>query len=401
MKPGLFALALLASASPLAAKTIDVAPSDNDQEAIQTALIEAAPGDTVRLAAGTYRLTGGLSLDIDNVAVRGAGPGATVLSFKAQTGAGEGLLVTSDGVLLTGFAVEDSKGDGIKAKGVDRITLDNLRVEWTRGPNAGNGAYGLYPVESTNVLVQNSEVIACSDAGIYVGQSKNIVVRGNRVSFNVAGIEIENSEHADVYGNLAHHNTGGILVFDLPNLPRMGGNSTHIFSNTVVDNDTPNFAPPGNIVAEVPQGLGIMVMANDNVEVSGNRIEGNRSSGVMVVAYLRAFDDAKYNPLPRNVRVFGNAFGRNGWNPKFAGGSELVAAVGELPPVMWDGVTTFKNAPEGVTFAATPASDVPMLSLGLGVAGTSTAGAKPSPIAPTAVAGLLAAVELPADQPMP
>lgn len=401
IKRSAFMFALLVASSPVAAKVIVVTPGANDQESIQTALIEASPGDTVLIEAGTYRLVSGLSLDIDNVTVKGAGADKTILSFKGQASAGEGLLVTSDNVLLTGFAVEDTKGDGIKAKGVDRITFDKLRIEWTRGPHAENGAYGIYPVESTNVLVQNNIVIACADAGVYVGQSDNIVVRGNRVSFNVAGIEIENSTRADVYANLAHNNTGGILVFDLPNLPKMGGHSTRIFSNTVHDNDTPNFAAPGNIVAEVPRGLGIMVMANDRIEVSGNRIAGNRSAGVMVVSYLRNFDDANYNPLPRNVRIFGNSFGRNGWAPAFAGGEQIVAALGgPLPPVMWDGVTTFGDA--AADPATTPASDVGGISLGLVTAGTSTGAADPAPLAPaSSIAGQLAAVVLPADQPMP
>jgi hypothetical protein len=43
---------LLFSAAPLAARTIAVAPSANDQETIQTALLEAAPGDTVSRAPG-------------------------------------------------------------------------------------------------------------------------------------------------------------------------------------------------------------------------------------------------------------------------------------------------------------------------------------------------------------
>ena len=71
---------LLVSTSPAWAKTIAVAPGDSDQEVLQTALIEAQPGDVIQLAAGTYRLTNGLSLDVDNVTVRGAGPGASVLS---------------------------------------------------------------------------------------------------------------------------------------------------------------------------------------------------------------------------------------------------------------------------------------------------------------------------------
>src|SRR4051812_24324207 len=198
-----FTLALLAATSPLAARTVTIAPGPEAQERLQAALIEAQPGDTVQLAAGKYVLTDGLSLDVDKVTVRGAGPDKTILSFKGQLGAGEGLLVTSDDVVLRDFAVEDSKGDGIKSKGADRIVYHNVRVEWTGGPKETNGAYGIYPVESRDILIDGVVVKGASDAGIYVGQSENIIVRDSVASFNVAGIEIENSRHADVTGNIA------------------------------------------------------------------------------------------------------------------------------------------------------------------------------------------------------
>ena len=203
-----------------------------------------------------------------------------MLSFKGQKGAGEGLLITSDRVTVRDFGVEDTKGDGIKSKGADEISFVNVRVEWTGGPKETNGAYGVYPVSSTNVLIDKVVVRGASDAGIYVGQSQAISSsRTARAEFNVAGIEIENSMNADVFDNVATRNTGGILVFDLPNLPQMGGHSTRVFRNRVVDNDTPNFAPKGNIVANVPMGTGVMIMANRNVHVFENEIDGNASTG--------------------------------------------------------------------------------------------------------------------------
>ncbi|MFN7271979.1 MAG: hypothetical protein ACK5VQ_06660, partial [Gammaproteobacteria bacterium] len=110
-----------------------IQPGVGAAEALQRRLIEAKPGDIVTLAAGRFEFTDGLSLDQSKVTIRGAGPAQTILSFKGQTGAGEGLLVTGDDVTLEGFAVEDTKGDGIKSKGADRITYRDLRVEWTRG----------------------------------------------------------------------------------------------------------------------------------------------------------------------------------------------------------------------------------------------------------------------------
>jgi hypothetical protein len=84
--------------------------------------------------------------------------------------------------------------------------------------------------------------------------------------------------NADVFDNVSTHNAGGILVFDLPGLPQMGGHSTRVFRNKVIDNDTPNFAPKGNIVAQVPTSTGVMLMANRNVHVFENEISGNATS---------------------------------------------------------------------------------------------------------------------------
>jgi parallel beta-helix repeat protein len=365
-----FAIALLAAtafsaaaAQAAAAKVLAVGPGADAQERIQTALLDAKPGDTVQLAAGRYELTDGLSLDIADVTVKGAGADRTVLSFKGQKGAGEGLLVTSDRVTLRDFAVEDTRGDGIKSKGADQITFLNLRVEWTGGPKETNGAYGVYPVASTNVLIDKVTVKGASDAGIYVGQSKNIVVRNSRAEFNVAGIEIENSYNADVYGNTATHNAGGILVFDLPNLPQMGGHSHRIYRNNVVDNDTQNFAPKGNIVAGVPTGTGVMVMANRDVHVFENTIDGNKSAAIMLVSYTQKFDDKTYNPLPRDIVVRDNKLGKNAWDPQFKGGAMVKAFLGgKVPPVMWDGVTTFAGLPE---VARVRISNGPVLNLNL------------------------------------
>jgi len=368
-------LALMIVASPLAAKTIAVAPGPNAQEALQTALIDAQPGDVVQLAAGRFVLTDGLSLDVNRVTLRGAGPDQSILDFKGQKAAGEGLLVTSDDVVLRGFAVEDARGDAIKSKGADRIVYYDLRVEWTGGPKETNGAYGIYPVSSTDVLIDKVRVSGASDAGIYVGQSRRIIVRNSFATQNVAGIEIENSYEADVHGNLAARNTGGILVFDLPDLPQMGGHSVRIFDNTVMQNDTPNFAPKGNIVASVPMGVGVMVMANRNVHVFDNEFAENATANVMVVAYKRPFTDKTYNPLPRDVVVRDNVHGRAGYAPGFPGGDMLARAMGgSIAPIFWDGAG-------GATATNIRVTDmVGVMTMGLPEPLTPIMDAKPAPV---------------------
>ncbi len=205
------AASALAVAAPLHARTLAIAPGPDAQTRLQEALILAQPGDVVQLGAGRFALTDGLSLDARGVTLRGAGMDQTVLDFTGQKGAGEGLLVTSDDVTLRDFAIENAKGDGIKSKGADNIVYYRVRVTWTGGPNEKNGAYGLYPVESTGVLIDGCKVSGASDAGIYVGQSKGITVRYNMVESNVAGIEIENSRNALVTHNYVTRNTGGTL----------------------------------------------------------------------------------------------------------------------------------------------------------------------------------------------
>lgn len=370
LRQAVFAAVMLTTL-PASARDIVVEAGANAQERLQAALIEAAPGDVVRIGAGRFELTDGLSLDVDRVTVLGAGADRTVLSFKGQLGAGEGLLVTSDDVVLRGFAVEDSKGDGIKSKGANRIVYKDLRVEWTGGPKATNGAYGVYPVESSQILIDGVTVKGASDAGIYVGQSDTIIVRNSTATHNVAGIEIENSRNADVHGNLATHNTGGILVFDLPSLPKGNGGDVRVYRNKVVDNDTPNFAPPGNIVATVRTGTGVLIMANDTVHVFDNDLSGNATSNVMIIAYRDAFTDANYDPYPRKIVVSGNRHGRAGFAPELPGADQLKAAFGgSIPPILWDG--TGKDLGLRVT------DTVPVLSMNMAL-GAAPETAKPAP----------------------
>jgi parallel beta-helix repeat protein len=394
------ALLLLGGAGAAAARIVHVGPGPNAQERLQTALIEAQAGDTIHIAAGRYALADGLSLDVDGVTIRGDGPEQTILDFTAQKGEGEGLLITSDNVVVRDLGVENPAGNGIKSKGSDGIALVNIRVEWTGGPKSTNGAYGLYPVSSRNVLIDRSFVRGASDAGIYVGQSQNIIVRRSRAEMNVAGIEIENSYDADVLDNVATNNAGGILVFDLPDLPQQGGRNVRLAGNQVIANNHPNFAAPGNIVAGVPSGTGVMVMANREVLVTNNMIIGNHGNGVMIVAYTQAFTDPAYNPLPRAVTVAGNQFSANGTAPAFPGGKEIAAALGgTLPPVMWDGITRYARPGGGDGLAdGSIRSDAPGISLNLGVQGTPSSAAKPAPLPLVAIAQPpRAAIVLPAE----
>ena len=346
-------------ASGASARTITVAAGADAQTRLQEALIVAEPGDVIELGEGRFTLTDGLSLAVDRVTIRGAGMQRTILDFTGQLGAGEGLLITSDDVVLRDFAVENSRGDGIKSRGADRIVYYRVRVEWTAGPRTENGAYGIYPVESEHVLVDGVVVRGASDAGIYVGQSRNIIVRESVAVENVAGIEIENSFNADVHDNVASQNTGGILVFDLPGLPQQGGHSVRIFDNVIINNMTRNFAPAGNIVASVPAGTGVIVMANRDVEIFDNVFDGNGTSDIMITGYRFGAGSPGYQPLPTRIRTFDNLHGRAGFQPDLPGGTQMAAAFGgALPPVLWDGAGSEISVQRGIAAMTLGLSDL-------------------------------------------
>ena len=324
------------------AKEIIIGPGENAQEDLQEALILMSEGDTLLIKSGYYLFEDGLSLDVDDVTVIGEGMNETVLDFKNQQSGAQGFLVTSNGVTLKDFAILDAKGDALKVIGSKGINMINLRTEWTGGPKSTNGAYGFYPVESEDVLIDGCVAIGASDAGIYVGQSKNIIVRNSIAQYNVAGIEIENSYYADVYNNLASHNTGGILIFDLPDLPQQGGHHIRVFDNKSVDNDTDNFAPEGNIVGEVPRGTGIIIMANSDVEVFNNVMSGNGTVNLSIVSYSDETDDPNYYPHPRRIQIHNNTYGPGGFDPDVETG-DLAKALfeisdGNMPDIFWDGV---------------------------------------------------------------
>ncbi len=324
-------------------KVITVSPSENAQEQLQEALILAEPGDEIQLTPGVYPIEDGLSLDIDNVIITGNGHENTVLDFSSQMTGAQGLMITSNRITLKDFAIINTKGDAIKAKGSNGISFLNIRTEWTDGPKASNGAYGLYPVESKNVLIDGCIAIGASDAGIYVGQSENIIVKNSVAEYNVAGIEIENSYFADVKNNIARYNTGGILVFDLPDLPQQGGHHVRVFDNLIIDNNTDNFAPEGNIVGEVPRGTGIIIMANSDVEVFNNDILNNGTVNVAIVSYSdpNQESDDNYYPYPKSIQIHSNRFGESGFNPdtdKELAGILHQLSEGVMPDIFWDGV---------------------------------------------------------------
>lgn len=317
-----------------------VEPSDDAQATIQGALLDAEAGDVICFAEGRYELKDELSLAASGVTLRGL-EGA-VLDFTNQESGGNGLLITGNDTVVENLRIENPKGNGIRATKVDGITLRGVEVEWTWGPKSTNGGYGLYPVESSRVLVEDCFVSGASDTGIYVGQSNKIIVRNNEATKNVAGIEIENSTDADVYGNHLYGNTSGILIFNLPHLAVKDGKRAKVHHNVIEDNNLENFAPKGNIVAIVPPGTGILVLASDHNEIHDNEIKDHASLGIAVIGWEITLEpdpeDEDFDFYSEGNYAHDNVIVNSGYDPR-GQASGIAALLGQdtLQNLAWDG----------------------------------------------------------------
>ena len=336
----------------------------DEQKSILTSFILATDSSTIELPEGHFSFDKSLILEgKTNVTIKGQGKDKTILSFINQTQGAEGIRIANcKNITLQDFMIEDAAGDNIKVTDTEGILFDNLVVGWTGTVDESNGAYGLYPVLCKNVTVRNCTVFGASDAGIYVGQSDTVLIENNKTYWNVAGIESENSAEVIIRNNTSYENTGGILVFDLPGLTQYGKN-IEVYDNDVYENNTANFAPPGNMVGVTPPGTGILVLATQGVQIHDNNIRNNKTIGVGIVSYslLEAMGgdentggggsreelekqnqlDKNYNPFVGDVSVYNNTYVNSYLLPNLDNdfGKLFLFKFGfSSPQVAWDGL---------------------------------------------------------------
>lgn len=337
----------------------------NAPKELSNKFLLAEDSSTIELPEGHFLFESSLMLEnVNAITIKGKGKDKTVLSFKGQNQGAEGILVKNCSYIsFEDFTIEDAAGDNIKATDTKNIAFRNLGCGWTGEVNEENGAYGLYPVICENVLVENCEVYGASDAGIYVGQSDKVIISNNEVYHNVAGIESENSSNVKIFGNYAHDNTGGLLIFDLPGLTRYGDH-IQAYDNKLTNNNLPNFAPKGNIVAFVPPGTGSLVLATSEVDFHHNTVENNKTIGMGIISYVlvnamepeeesehpvgsaRAVNnnyeqDSLYNPYPGGVYVHDNTWSDDHTFPALGHdfGKLFLSEFGfDRPFIVWDGI---------------------------------------------------------------
>ncbi len=280
-----------------------------DGDSIQASVKAAAAGDTILVYPGTYRET--VYVDKDDITLKGVVEEGEWPNLEGDKQLNDAILYSGNGFSVEWFKITNYKGNAIMGQAGNNFSIRNNWIIDT-------GVYGIFPEFGENGLIENNVLSGIEDAAIYVGMCDHIDVRNNRVFDNVAGIEIENSRHALVEGNIAHNNTGGILVFITPGLPIKTSYDAIIRRNTVIDNNTPNFAIPGSLVSTIPAGTGMIVLAGDDVIIEDNIISGNNTAGIIVTSQDFATDvagDPDSDPNPDRVQIRDNVMYDNGNDP--------------------------------------------------------------------------------------
>jgi cytochrome c peroxidase len=279
----------------------------NPGESIQEAIDKAAPGSTIRVQPGEYYES--ITVDSDKITlIGGDGTPATRPALDGHGVQSDAVIVSGRDFTMANFEIRHYVGNGVVAQETTNVTFRDLKLEDT-------GLYGVYPVRSSFVKIQKVEVIGARDAGIYVGQSRGILVEDCVAHGNVTGIEIENSVEARVERNHVYDNAGGILVFALPGNPSKEAKRTRVARNRVIGNNHVNFADPAAIVSKVPSGGGIFILAADDTEVTENEIRDNNSFGVAVLGLDSLFPGGgpfDVGGFSDRTRIHGNTFAGNG-----------------------------------------------------------------------------------------
>ena len=219
------ALGLLLAGVPASARTLVVHPG----QSIRAALTRASAGDRIEVLPGTYREGGRQEASAVTITRNGielvglSRPGHPVVlenagaqSYGVWVSPANSLPGTDDEhppcggpqpAVLKGFAIRGFTIRGFAVHGVHLACVEGFSIADNRSEN--NSVYGLFPVRSRHGLMTGNVVTGTTDdAAVYVGQSEDVLIAGNRVFGNLLGIDPDPKDDRVIENRLKDNGLG-------------------------------------------------------------------------------------------------------------------------------------------------------------------------------------------------
>jgi nitrous oxidase accessory protein len=265
------AVICLLAAGSVSANVLTVHPG----QSIAAAIVQAKPGDVVRVERGYYHE----HLLIDKPLTL-AGVDRPTISGDDQ---GDTIRVTAEDVVIEGMIVRDS-GDSLMKQNAGIYIRPGANRAVVRNCDLTYNLFGIYIETVKNVQIRNNIITGKRDYqsarrgnGIQLYNTQGALLEGNNISFVRDGIYVDVSHHA-VFRNNRIHNV------------RYGTHYMNSYYNVWEGNDS--YHNRG----------GLALMMTRNQVVRNNRAWGNSDHGIM----LRTIQDSviEGNVVAGNARGF-------------------------------------------------------------------------------------------------
>ena len=288
------------------AATLCVNPTGSSgcQATIGKAVSAASPGDTIQVAAGTYKedVTIGKPLSLI-----GAGSALTIID---ATGLGNGIVVDGvdnpglSNVVITGFSVENANFEGILVENSSNVTIwQNQILKNNVSLNVSESSCPGLPA-----AFQAGEAFDCGEGLHFSGVDHSVAI-DNVIQNNAGGILLSDDTGA-TFDNVITRNTVSNNPFDC-GITLASHSGMGVYSNTIANNVSMN---NGNKVPGAGAGVGLFApgpgsQTYGNVIIN-NQLIGNGLPGVAMHNHA-APPGAPAVKLSDNI-IVGNVISANG-----------------------------------------------------------------------------------------
>ena len=260
---------LLTGVSSAAILTVN-ASGGGDYTKIQDAINASNNGDTIIVAAGTYKE----NVDV-NKSVNLVGAGVGITTLNASNSYDHVFNITTNNVNISGFTIVGSiSGSGIFFNRASFINISNN--------NVSNNREGIYADKySNNNSIINNDVSNNNNYGIFLSSSSNNTLKGNNASNNNNGIFLSSSNNNTLIGNMASKNYHAFSLSNSSNNTLTGNtasNNDDRYPGIDISYSSNNNTLMGNNVSN--NGRGISLRYSSNNTMSGNNASNNIDCGI-------------------------------------------------------------------------------------------------------------------------